>query len=240
MSRSHRRRRILPNGRNAGSPERFMALPHRIINSEAYRSLDCVARALLVELSARENGKNNGSLWLSSKDATDLLGLSDERAVLRAFDDLQERGLIALTKDAHFAVKAGETSRARCWRLTWIWWEKSGPSNDWQGYIAPPHTKARKRGDRGLRALARYRKGMAAGKIPVVDFTALPPVTLETAVKPAVESPAGFAGYDAKPPFSVTVNSTLHTAATIPCTGWALAPGKLLPVDYYPLGWMAA
>lgn len=177
MARHKRRtRKVNATGRNDNGPtDRFARLPHIVLLSEAYRSLDLAARGLLTELVMIENGKNNGSLWLSVKDATDRLGLSDARPALRAFDDLQDRGLIAMTKEAHFSIKAAETSRARCWRITWIAFE--GPaSNEWQSYQAPVKTKARKLADRGLRAMARFRKMLSSHKIPVVDFTATHPV----------------------------------------------------------------
>lgn len=164
--------RVNATGRN-DQTDRFAGLRHRFLIKEAYRSLDPVARALLVEVVMLESGKNNGSLWLSVADATDRLGMSDQHATIRAFADLQDRGFIRMTKDAHFSIKAAETSRARCWRLTWLSCDGKPPTNDWEKYVAPPNTKARKRADRGLRAMARYRKALAAHQMPTVEFTAL-------------------------------------------------------------------
>lgn len=177
MARPQARRKSKVNakGRNGNPIERFTRLPHRILISEAYRSLDPVARSLLTELAMIENGKNNGSLWLSVADATDRLGLSDARPAMRAFEDLQDRGFIAMTKDSHFSIKTAETSRARCWAITWLAFGNKPPANSWQAYEAPPQTKARSAADRGLRAMARFRKMLASHKVPVVDFTAVPP-----------------------------------------------------------------
>lgn len=174
MARNRGRNRQRPNatGRSEQT-ERFARLPHRILISEAYRSLDPNARAVLTELVMIENGKNNGSLWLGVADATDRLGMSDARPAMRAFVDLQDRGLIAMTKDAHFSIKAAETARARCWRLTWLACDGKAATNAWESYRAPAATKARKCADRGLSAMARYRKALAAHKNPVVDFTAI-------------------------------------------------------------------
>lgn len=184
------RNRVNATGRNENPVERFARLPHRILNSEAYRSLDLTARGLLVELITIENGRNNGSLWLSIQDATDRLGLSDARPAMRAFDDLQDRGLIAMTKDAHFSIKAADTSRARCWRLTWLAFDGKAPTNAWQDYIAPPKTKARQLADRGLRALARFKKALSSHRIPIVDFTVTPPVSAQKAPDAAGNLPA--------------------------------------------------
>lgn len=213
---TRRRNRSKPNatGRNE-QVERFARLPHRILLSEAYRSLDCVARSLLTEIIMLENGKNNGSLWLSVADATDRLGLSDQRAAMRGFDDLQDRGLIAMTKDSHFSVKAGETSRARCWRLTWLSFDGKPPTHDWQKYVAPPQTKARKATDRGLKAMARYRKALSAHKIPTVDFTAMPSKSPYFRHPPAEKSAAALGKNGGKPPELVTEDSTPYSAVTM-------------------------
>lgn len=173
--RNRANKRANPTGRSEGATARFASLPHAILLSEAYRSLDPVARALLTDLVMIENGRNNGSLWLSVGDATDRLGLSDDRPAMRGFDDLVDRGLIQMTKDAHFSVKAAETSRSRCWRLTWLPCNGKPATNEWEAYTAPANTKARKAADRGLRAMARFRKALSSGKMPPVNFTATAP-----------------------------------------------------------------
>lgn len=120
------------------------------------------------------NGRNNGSLYLGVQDAAHRLGVADHHAASRAFDELQELGLIELTQDAHFAVKASETSRARTWRLTWL----PGPGRkiaDWKflDREPEPQTPARKRMERGMRVLKNYRRGRESNKFPVVDSTVL-------------------------------------------------------------------
>jgi hypothetical protein len=160
-------------GRNENRTERFALLPHRVLLSEAYRSLTPVARSLLTEVTMIESGKNNGSLWLSVKDATDRLGLADARPAMAGFEDLQDRGFIRMTKEAHFTIKTAETSRARCWRITWLACDNKPPSNEWTKYAAPPQTKARTAANRGLEAMARFRKALASHKLPIMDFTAM-------------------------------------------------------------------
>lgn len=172
---SNRARRPNATGRSNKS-SRFTMVPHRIWFSEAVSSLNTNARALLVEIASMENGSNNGAIWLSVRDATDRLGFSDFRAAQQAFDDLQDRGLLVMTKDAHFEVKASDASRARCWRLTWIGWPEGPkgrrhPTNDWEQYQAVGKTKERQRTDKRQRALARYRKNLDSGRSPVVVST---------------------------------------------------------------------
>ena len=175
MARQSARRKSKVNatGRNENRTERFALLPHRVLISDAYRSLDTVARSLLTEIVMIESGKNNGSLWLSVKDATDRLGLADARPAMRGFDDLQDRGFVRMTKEAHFSIKTADTSRARCWRLTWLAYDRKPASNDWERYVAPPQSKARKAADRGLKAMARFRKALSSERMPVVDFPAM-------------------------------------------------------------------
>lgn len=175
-SRKRGRNKVNATGRNENTTKRFAGIPHEILISAAYRSLDCTARALLLDLVMMENGHNNGSVWLSVRDAVDRLGIADARPAIRSFEMLQATGLIAMTKEAHFSIKAADTSRARCWRLTWRPFDRKPPSNEWQDYQPPAGSSENKRADKGLRAMARYRKQQAAKKIPIVDFTATPPI----------------------------------------------------------------
>lgn len=175
--RSRGRNKINAKGRNESTTKRFAAIPHEILISAAYRSLDLVARALLIEIVMLENGRNNGSLWLSVKDAVDRLGMTDARPAIRAFEMLQSVGLVAMTKDAHFSIKTAETSRARCWRLTWRAFDGKPPSNKWQDYQPKGGTPESKRAHKGLKAMDRYRKQQSANQIPIVDFTPTPPIT---------------------------------------------------------------
>lgn len=229
MGRRHRQRPAKPNhtGRNDKSG-RFVMLPHRILESAAYASLDLVARSLLTELVMLFNGDNNGSIYLSAQDATARLGLSDKRPALRAFEDLQERGFIALAKDAHFSIKAADASRARCWRLSWHAWpecpvrSKRAPTNGWEQFQAPGNTAASKRADRRLRALARHRNDRARGHLPGVKSTPMEGISMQKAVKPGVKSTPAKSENDANPPFLVGVKSTPYIDVTMgsACVGW--------------------
>lgn len=58
---------------------RFSMMPHRVLRSAAYASLDLVSRSLLGELLMIFNGGNNGSLHLSARDATARLGVVADR-----------------------------------------------------------------------------------------------------------------------------------------------------------------
>lgn len=168
MPRRRNRNRVDATGRNLTS--RFVRLDYRMLNGNAYRSLNPNARSLLVELAMLYNGENNGSLYLSVRDAAHGMGVADTTAASRAFDDLLALGLIELAQASHFSIKASETSRARCWRLTW----EAGPGRklpvieSWQRE-PDPRTAARKRMERGQRALKAYRKARDRGRLPVWD-----------------------------------------------------------------------
>jgi hypothetical protein len=61
-----------------------------------------------------------------------------------------------MTQDAHFSIKASKFSRARRWRLTWLAGPgRKAPSREFLEREAPPKTSARKRTERGQKALAR-------------------------------------------------------------------------------------
>ena len=165
-----KRNKNKPNQTGRNPTTRFARLDHRLLNSSAYRALSVAARALLVDLTMLDNGGNNGSLYLSIRDAAGRLGMADLTAVRSAFDELQELGFVEMTEDASFHVKAAEKSRARCWRLTWLAGPgRKGPSMEFMTSQPQPGTKAHKRMDRGMRALKAYRKDRDAGRLPVLD-----------------------------------------------------------------------
>lgn len=170
----HNRNRNKPNQKGRNPTSRFARLDHRLLNSPAYRALSVTARALLVELTMLENGGNNGSLFLSIRDAAGRLGMADLTAVRGAFDELQGLGFVEMTEDASFHVKAAERSRARCWRLTWLAGPgRKGPSLAFMARQPQPGTKAHKRMERGTRALKGYRQGRDSGKFPILDSETL-------------------------------------------------------------------
>ena len=93
--------------------ERYVRLTHRMMQTQAWRSLDGVARAIYLELAALYNGRNNGSVGLSVRQAAQAVGVSKATAA-RAMLLLQDRGFIA-------AVSKGRFDRSRHateWRLT--------------------------------------------------------------------------------------------------------------------------
>ena len=68
-------------------------LPYAMAKSSAFRSLKPTSLKVLIELRCRFNGSNNGSLFLSYREAAELLGMS-KSTVKRAFDELLEKGFL--------------------------------------------------------------------------------------------------------------------------------------------------
>jgi len=87
-----------------------------MMRTEAWRSLDCVARCAYIEMAARYAGRgsNNGRLPYSLREMAEALNVSKMTA-LRAFHKLQERGFIVETKHGAFSLKLRHATE---WRLT--------------------------------------------------------------------------------------------------------------------------
>lgn len=237
------RRNNRPNksGRNENPTGRFARLPHEVMLSPAYRSLSPNARALLVEMMAMENGQNNGSLWLSIRDAAARIGLVNKESVGRAFEDLLQAGLIALTKEAHFSVKASETSRARCWRLTFLHWVGVGGRTDEWRQFAPANKAAARRAQMGLAADAAYRKALAQEKMPVLDLRTTKEARAKIEALAVHDLRTAIGKIDGKKPKSVGHDLRTHTAVTMGSGADALCwrEGKALRVlpDVATVAW---
>jgi hypothetical protein len=164
-------RRNKPNATGRNPTSRFVRLDYRMLYSPAYRSLTPLARALLIELLSMFNGENNGSIYLSVQDAAARVGVADPHTASLAFDELEARGFITMTKDAHFQVKASENSRARTWRLNSL----PGPGRrlaSWDFLFKEPlpKTRERKRMERGCRVLKTYQKRSDLEQFPDVEL----------------------------------------------------------------------
>lgn len=225
MGRRNRRNRIDATGRSPTS--RFARLDHAMLNSNAYRALSPNARSLLVELTMLDNGSNNGSLYLSVRDAAHRLGVADLTAASRAFDDLAALGFIEMTKDAHFKVKAADTSRARCWRLSWLPGPgRKPPTSDFMAREPEPKTQARKRMERGLRALKAYRKARDSNQLPVVDSDTVIAIRPESVPQSVSNSDMPKCEIGGFAPKSIIPDSDTYTAAP-----WGRGAAAV------PLGW---
>ncbi|WP_171207840.1 MULTISPECIES: hypothetical protein [unclassified Ruegeria] len=93
---------------------RHVQLPEYLQASQAWASLKPGPRALYIELKRRFNGSNNGNIILSHRDAAKAINVS-RNTVGAYFDELQARGLIAMTR-APFLGPAG-VGQASLWAL---------------------------------------------------------------------------------------------------------------------------
>lgn len=250
-----RRKFDKPNatGRNEQSKQKFVQLPDSILSSPAYRSLTPNARALLIELIYLYNGYNNGDLWLSVDDAAARMGRSDHHAASAAFDELIEVGLIAVVNLAYYCIKTGIGSRARTFRLTWLFDQKNQKpaTNEWKSFDPERGSIAAKRTNRGLQALAKHRKQRSQNKMTVVESTTLEAYSCPVESILVVESTIENAKNGTKLLFSEMVESTTHiniTMATVvvphpTCHWWGsgavtTAGGALLALLCYQLVWL--
>lgn len=85
-----------------------------MLESEAWARLTTNARAVYLEVARRYNGKNNGFLALSVRDAAERCRINKDTAK-RAFDELQALGFIECAVAGGFSRKVRHASE---WRLT--------------------------------------------------------------------------------------------------------------------------
>jgi hypothetical protein len=159
------------NGRNLDRASRFIQVQRSFLHSAQISALSLTARWLLIELQGMFNGTNNGTLFLSVRDAADRLGLADLKAVRKAFDELVQLGLIREAAAGSFAIKVDEISRARAWHLNWV--GKGGLENLPPVDCATLSKKQNARLSRRSNALTRYLKNYVRGEFAVENSTTL-------------------------------------------------------------------
>ena len=108
-----RGRGVDATGRSIGS-ERYLRLPHYLLKSAAWQSLDPIARSLFVEVAQRYNGQNNGEIGLGVREAGTALHVRPQTAG-RAFDTLVATGFLHIARDSAFNVKS---KLSREWTVT--------------------------------------------------------------------------------------------------------------------------
>jgi len=165
-------------GRNkdrTGRQDAVLIIRRSLWQSPRVSQLSPVGRAIMVELLSLYNGTNNGSLFLSVRDATDRLGFADFRAASAGFEELESAGLISCTIKGFFSIKASAASRATSWRLNWI----SDTGRQLAAEELPPIDEAalplrtKKRLERRQRALKRYHRERQEARLAVVETTTI-------------------------------------------------------------------
>lgn len=103
-------------GRNTDG--KYIKVERYLYESPAWRSLSSVARDLWLELTYRYNGKNNGKIFLSYREARTRLNCGNSK-VQKAYETLEDRMFIRKTKKGGFCQKYdAENSRATEYKLT--------------------------------------------------------------------------------------------------------------------------
>ncbi|WP_376873333.1 hypothetical protein [Albirhodobacter sp. R86504] len=96
-------------GKGGGS--KFVQVFHGIMKTPAWQDLSPTARALYVELKARFNGKNNGQIMLSHREAGALLNLH-RNSLGKFFNELVDHGFIHATSEPHLGPSGiGQTTK---------------------------------------------------------------------------------------------------------------------------------
>ena len=90
-----------PNAAGRNDTEQYLPISYVMANSPAFRSLSGAALKVWVELRTRFNGRNNGRLTLSWDEAARILHMG-KSTIGRAFEELEEKGFIAMTKRGHW------------------------------------------------------------------------------------------------------------------------------------------
>jgi hypothetical protein len=106
----------------------FIMLRHDIADSIAWKSISTNARCVWLEIMRRYNGKNNGEIALSCREAGILCNISKNTAS-KAFKDLQEKGFIKIGTASSFDYKMKKSTR---WIVTHEALNMNRPTNEWK------------------------------------------------------------------------------------------------------------
>jgi DNA-binding transcriptional regulator YhcF (GntR family) len=100
-------------GRSINKKDRYVALPHYIMDTFAWRRLSVTARAAWPEFVRVHNSFNNGKIAMSERTLAKRLGVVKNTAS-RAINELLTFGFIEIAKASTFTIKR----RAAEYRLT--------------------------------------------------------------------------------------------------------------------------
>ena len=109
----NKNRKVNAKGRNEF--EKFVKLDHYMLSSDAYRLLSPQARVLLVEFIFKFDGRNNGLLFMSQRDAAKVLGVATHQTAGKYVDELVCRGFLEVVLPGSFDNKQRHAS---VYRLT--------------------------------------------------------------------------------------------------------------------------
>ena len=111
MSGGRKRRTRRP----AGGAMHWVMLEHYLVDCAAWRDLSANARVVYFDIKRRYNGKNNGTIRFSAREAMQTLNAKSSDTGARALIELVDHGFIVVTEDSSFTRKH---QIARSYRLT--------------------------------------------------------------------------------------------------------------------------
>lgn len=103
----------------------WAGIPKCLIDSAAYRALSLHARAVLIEIVARMNGYNNGSIAVSHRELVDALGCSPNR-IVKAIGELVQHAMLDVAVEGTWKAR-----QARQYRLTFVSTKSAPATNEY-------------------------------------------------------------------------------------------------------------
>ena len=98
----------------------FLSLDHDFLRSGVVMALSARGKALILAMADRYNGRNNGSIPYSVKEAMAWLHCGKSTAI-RTLQEVEAAGLIMTIQKGSFENKAGaRKGTATKWRLTFL------------------------------------------------------------------------------------------------------------------------
>ena len=122
------------------STELFVKLTYPLIESEAWKWLRPISKAVYIELKRRYNGLNNGKISLSLSEAAHILKAS-KSSISTALKQLETHGFIKLVKKGYFTGR-----KASEYALTDEQLDGYPPTREWrQWQPTKPHRRRQMR-----------------------------------------------------------------------------------------------
>ena len=111
------------------SSEQFVRLPHRYLNSTAWKDLSPGAAMILIEIIRRYNGSNNGEMSLSCREAAKVAHCGKGTAG-KKLCELMAHGWIKPSYKSCFRNRHATT-----WTLTFETHHGKSPTNEWKAWV---------------------------------------------------------------------------------------------------------
>jgi hypothetical protein len=184
----------------------WFGMHRNVVTSPAWKQLSHGSRALFIALRTKLY-KNNGHVYLSQRDAAELIGHHDRNDIANWFRELVHYGFIVQTEAAALGVDG--QGKAPHWRFTDMatpmrdgTGRQDDPSRDflkWDGTVFEPHVRPSRRwSERKQASLKKQNPGrhvpttVDGTSLPSLDGTSLPPSGQSGSnVTPIQASPGG-------------------------------------------------